>query len=70
MTDELSKQSSIVINQSDFNKLPESYIRFKFKVEIPMLRFEFINEFQQNIFTSECEGLLNFIEIGINFMKY
>jgi len=45
LTEDLGKQE-ILMKAEDFDKMPQGYLRFCFKVRMPSLRFFFINEFE------------------------
>ena len=53
-----------VVSEQDFSRLPANYIRFRFRVQAPMLVIEGCNEFNQQVLRAEIEEQNAFVEIG------
>lgn len=62
LTEELSKTQ--LLTAEDFDKMPQGYLRFKFRVSIPSLRLSFVNEFEQALFLAEIQNQQAFVEVG------
>ena len=45
------------------------YIRFKVKLSVPSIRFQFFNEFEQIILLAEIQDQLAFLDIGKGVMS-
>jgi hypothetical protein len=54
MTKNLNETEELTI-QDEFNNMHDGYLRFRFNVEVPKLRFCFINEYKQCLFVAEIE---------------
>jgi hypothetical protein len=48
-------KSEKVLSEIDFKKMPDSYTRFKFRVETTCLKLTFYNEFFQCLFIAEVQ---------------
>ncbi len=44
-----------MVKAEDFDKMEADYVRFKFRLSIPSLKFSFYNEFEQMIFQANIE---------------
>lgn len=65
LTTELSKTQ--LMSAEDFNRLPQGYLRFRFHLSIPLLRFSFSNEYGQCLLVAEVKRQEAEVQLGKGF---